>query len=243
MKIQELRGAFASFSLKRKQNFTLTQNQTLADFKPKFNSLKTDTVSFLARAYEKIPVYVTPIDGSEIARYDDINIAANRISTSRDNIQNQLKGKSRKTDGRFIFYAKDIDLLDENGNPVLDENGQPKMDKEKFDKLYREKLDKLKHKTTAVYIVSIDGTESDRFDSPDLAADKLTVGVNSVLNQMNNRRKSVKGFFIIKAQDVEKRNQEGNFDLDEALFDKIYQAKLEALASIKKGRKKKTKPS
>lgn len=240
MKIQEIKGVLSSFKLKRKQDFTPAQNQNLNNFKPQFNLLKTDTVSFSSRVYEKIPVYVTPIDGSTITRYDDINIAANRISTSRDNIQNQLKGKSRKTDGHFIFYAKDIDLLDENGNPVLDEFGQPKMDKEKFDKLYQEKLSKLKRTSAAIYIISIDGVESYRFDNPNLAADKLSVGVNSVLNQMNDRKKSVRGFFVIKAQDVEKPNKEGKIELNEELFDKIYQAKLEALASIKKGRKRKT---
>lgn len=196
----------------RFNNFKILKQQQKSVFKPIF-----DTVEF-QRKYEPIPVYIVRAGNiNDRDRYNDVNIAAQKLSTGRYNITSCMNNKVRATSGYFVFRASDVEI------------SEGKLDKQKLEKLYQARMDEGAKEDIPVYVVKIgDISTLKRYDDINLAASALSTNRDNVANCAKGNSKSTNGHFVFLAKDIETLDKKGNPSFNKEKFKALYEKKLEA---------------
>ena len=168
-------------------------------------------------------VYAIDREGN-YTRYDSRTIASEELGIARNAINSVIAGCQRTSGGYLFVDADKIEAEDEKGDMVVD--------KKKLNKAMKrfEVVD-------SVYAIDKDGNYT-RYDSQTAATKELGVTRADVNNALLGKQITAKGYFFVKADEVETYDEEGRGLLDSAKLQVIFAEKTSLLNPAARGKRK-----
>lgn len=156
----------------------------------------------LKRKYSKNDIYMVN-RGGKCIKFNTPSEAAEKLDISKASLLYCLLGKQPVTSGYKIFRAKDLEIKKPDGSIAIDE---AKINEAKLEITSR-----------AVYLVN-EKEQYTRYDTKADAARAIGVSHGSISACLNGKRKTIKGYIVMPANEVEKINKDGSYTIR---FDKI----------------------
>ncbi len=127
------------------------------------------------------------------------------IGCDKSNLRALIYGTINTLNGYTVIKASEAETLDDKGETVIDV--------EKIEKIARN-IDKR------IYIISKEGVYRQCSNQSE-AAQIIGTDPSNVSAVLNNRSRTIKGFFVIKASDIETKDKEGRIVTDEKKLSEI----------------------
>ena len=171
----------------------------------KEGNIVVDSDRLTGKTKSDIGFYLVDKNGN-YKRFETVEEAHKSLNISYSNILSCILGRQDKTSEYFFIKASDIEIENEDGTISIDET-----------KL-QEAMDILNK--SAVYLIDKDGKYK-RYSTRTEAGNAIGVSLQDISAAAKGRKKTIHGYIVLNANEVEKISPDGTITVDE---DKIQEA-------------------